>query len=69
MGIVVNSACLGIIANQVCFETGCFIYNLKVLQAESLNCEHYSKHNNVTKHKLAGSKPCCSHKNVILNQK
>jgi len=28
----VNSACLGIIANQFCFETRCFVYHL--LQAE-----------------------------------
>ena len=34
-GIAVNFARLYIIANQFCFETGCFVYHLKVLQAES----------------------------------
>ena len=35
--IVANSACrLGIIANQLCFETGCSVYHLNMVQAETL---------------------------------
>ena len=34
-GIAVNAAHLSITANQFCFETGCFVYDLNVLQVES----------------------------------
>ena len=34
-GIAVNSTLPGTIANQFCFETGCFIYHLNVLWVES----------------------------------
>ena len=50
----VNSAHFSIIANECCFETGCFVYHL--LQAESLKL-HCSKLNHVINHKLAGNKP------------
>ena len=54
---MVNSAHLSIMANQFCFETGCFVYHLNVLEAESFKFEHCCELNKVTKHKLAGIKP------------
>ena len=34
-----NYARLGIIDNKFCFETGCFVYHLNVLQAESFKLQ------------------------------
>ena len=67
---MVNSAHLGITANECCFETGCFVYHENGRQNLS-NCKHCSKLDQVTNHKLAGSKlqhACCSRKNLILNE-
>ena len=52
-----NSAHLDIIANQFCFDIGCFVYYLNVLQTNLSNCKHCSKLNKVTNHLLSGSKP------------
>ena len=53
----VTSERFGIIANQCCFETGRFIYNLNVLRQNLSNSEHCCELNKVTKIKVAGSKP------------
>jgi len=36
---VVNSAGLGIIANQFCVDTGCLVYRLDVLVVESFKLQ------------------------------
>ena len=54
---MVNSAHLSIMANTFYLETGCFVYHLNVLQAESFKLGICSELSEVIKHKLPGSKP------------
>ena len=74
----VKSARLSITANQFCFETGCFVYNLDVLWPVGgifQTANNGFELTKVTKHKLAGNEPstCMSYsyrdKNVILKEK
>ena len=72
---MVNTARLSIIACQFCFETGCFVYNLNMLQARLnySNCKHCYELNKITTvitnwHVVNFQHACGSHKNVILNE-
>ena len=51
----VNSARLGIIANQFGFATGCFVYHLNELRVEYFKLQTSFPAKTITKYTLAGT--------------